>query len=164
MVRTWFGCGLDVGRRWLGRVFGSGADSLAEVTRESGFQHSIYKIWDVPANNSRWYVHANQKYFRLRIVVLLGSCATRIRAFQTSGLSKGWFLPRGGISIIGVANCFFLFFGAGAAFWILIRDFHGDLTPNESLQPAELGAHQGGPATTRFLEVFLEGSLTVSAS
>ena len=27
----WFGCGSDVGRRWLGRVFGSGADSLAEV-------------------------------------------------------------------------------------------------------------------------------------
>ena len=35
----WFGRGSDVGRRWLGRVFGSGADSLAEVKRESGFQH-----------------------------------------------------------------------------------------------------------------------------
>ena len=30
-VRTWFGCGLDVVRTWFGRVFGSGADSLAEV-------------------------------------------------------------------------------------------------------------------------------------
>ena len=27
----WLRCGLDVGRRWLGRVFGSGADGLAEV-------------------------------------------------------------------------------------------------------------------------------------
>ena len=42
MVRTWFGCGSDVVRMWFGRgsdvvrtwfgrVFGSGADSLAEV-------------------------------------------------------------------------------------------------------------------------------------
>ena len=35
-VRMWFGCGSDVVRtcfrRWLGRVFGSGADGLAEVT------------------------------------------------------------------------------------------------------------------------------------
>ena len=31
VVRTWFGCGSDVVRTWFGRVFGSGADSLAEV-------------------------------------------------------------------------------------------------------------------------------------
>ena len=34
-VRMWFGCGSDVVRTcfrmWLGRVFGSGADGLAEV-------------------------------------------------------------------------------------------------------------------------------------
>ena len=30
-VRTWFGCGSDVVRTWFGSVFGSGADSLAEV-------------------------------------------------------------------------------------------------------------------------------------
>ena len=35
----WFVGGLDVVRRWLGRVFRSGADSLAEV-KGSGFQHS----------------------------------------------------------------------------------------------------------------------------
>ena len=34
-VRMRFGCGSDaVVRRWLGRVFGSGADSLAEVQRK----------------------------------------------------------------------------------------------------------------------------------
>ena len=46
MVQPWFGCGADVGRRWLGRVLRPGADSLAEVEgkqtvwqklRESGF-------------------------------------------------------------------------------------------------------------------------------
>ena len=31
MVWTCFGRGSDVGWRWLGRVFGSGADSVAEV-------------------------------------------------------------------------------------------------------------------------------------
>ena len=31
VVRTWFGCGSDVVRMWFGCVFGSGADSLAEV-------------------------------------------------------------------------------------------------------------------------------------
>ena len=31
VVRTWFGRGSDVVRMWFGRVFGSGADSLAEV-------------------------------------------------------------------------------------------------------------------------------------
>ena len=43
VVRMWFGCGSGVGRMWFGRVFGSGADSLAEVkgkwfpARELGF-------------------------------------------------------------------------------------------------------------------------------
>ena len=31
LVRTWFGRGSEVACRWLGRVFGSGADGLAEV-------------------------------------------------------------------------------------------------------------------------------------
>ena len=31
VVRTWFGCGSDVLWTWFGRVFGSGADSLAKV-------------------------------------------------------------------------------------------------------------------------------------
>ena len=31
VVRMWFGCGSGVGRMWFGLVFGSGADSLAEV-------------------------------------------------------------------------------------------------------------------------------------
>ena len=30
VVQMWFERGSDVGRRWLGRVFGSGAASLAE--------------------------------------------------------------------------------------------------------------------------------------
>ena len=31
VVRMWFGCDLDVGQRWLRRVFGYSADSLAQV-------------------------------------------------------------------------------------------------------------------------------------
>ena len=31
VARMWFGCGSDVVGTWLGRVFGSGRDSLAEV-------------------------------------------------------------------------------------------------------------------------------------
>ena len=42
-VWTWFGCGSEVGRRWLGRVFSELVQTLWQKLRESGFQHPVPK-------------------------------------------------------------------------------------------------------------------------
>ena len=54
VVRMWFGCGSGVGRMWFGRVFGSGADSLAEV-KGRWFPASVHLISEI----LRWTAGCN---------------------------------------------------------------------------------------------------------